>query len=443
MTKVVQISDDMGTNWYTFPGPSGDASRESAQITDTILGQDWASTEVGLVGWSYTAPAYFRGFAGYRAKISQAGTPTAIALPASGVANVTAVSSRGDQRRYQITAADQQLLDRTVTPAVTVDLPAGQVTSVAITAAGTGHAVGETFVFAGTTENGAGQITAVSGLGAITETVITAEGVGVANNAVATITTAAGAGATLTATATAAASALVDTVEEVDYLFGIITLSGVHTTGETARASYTYQPLVEEARAMSFTLSMTAETIDESNFKDVRPTSNDGHRILRQGLRTVSLDLTGIYTLQAPVATSPTDYPRILAARDEIVVEVNPDGNGLSRARGYFRLNNQAQSGEVGALEEETLTFNLRVPAGDIRPFGWEHRATTTMHQSVRIALDAYEDGEFVDARYLPDGTNGRRGRGFIADASLSSGMEEMNEFSVTVMGTGQETLVP
>lgn len=77
MAKVVQVSDDNGSTWYTLPGNGGEFSKESSSIDDTVFGQDYKSSEVGLIGWTVSAQAFYKGFAGYSADIKKAGSNTA------------------------------------------------------------------------------------------------------------------------------------------------------------------------------------------------------------------------------------------------------------------------------------------------------------------------------------------------------------------------------
>src|SRR4051812_20295592 len=82
MAKRIQISSDNGTNKYTFPGSKGEITKETGDIKDTILGQDYESSQPGLIGWSVTTDGLYKGFAGYVAKIMKSGTPTSMTAEA-------------------------------------------------------------------------------------------------------------------------------------------------------------------------------------------------------------------------------------------------------------------------------------------------------------------------------------------------------------------------
>lgn len=222
-------------------------------------------------------------------------------------------------------------------------------------------------------------------------------------------------------------------IEEIDYLFGIVTfVSGYSVTGPIT-VDGAYFPLSNLGKAQSFTLTQNADAIDNSNFGSVQ--GNNGYRTFEPGLRTVSLELTGFFD-------STADFSSELQNRNELIVEVNPDGGGDSLCRGFFRLVNQSQSGDVGALEEESVTFELNVPGNVATPFRWSHASASDIPDAVKKLLDAWEAESTVQARYLHDGANGESGTVVVTDMSLTSGLDAMNEFSVELQGSGEPTTV-
>jgi len=63
-TKTIQVSSDDVT-YYVLPGNTGDINFEGNQLDDTIFGQAFSSSETGLINWSVSGNAMYRGFAGY------------------------------------------------------------------------------------------------------------------------------------------------------------------------------------------------------------------------------------------------------------------------------------------------------------------------------------------------------------------------------------------
>ena len=76
-TKELRVSSDDVT-YFVLPGNTGDISFEGNQLDDTIFGQAYSSSETGLINWTVSGNAMYRGFAGYNSIIRRNGTtPTA------------------------------------------------------------------------------------------------------------------------------------------------------------------------------------------------------------------------------------------------------------------------------------------------------------------------------------------------------------------------------
>lgn len=342
MAKSIAVSTDDST-YYTLPGNTGEFNKEAAGINDTIFGQDFQSSEVGLINWNMSAQAFYKGFAGYIADVKKAGTATN--LVAQGM---TLVSGK----TYKVSDATKNILNPDAT------------------------------------------FTVLDGVTDVTDEVVS-----------------------------------------WNYLFGQLTFdSGFTPAGAiTIAATGGYYPVVTLGKANAFTLTQSSDTIDSTDFATAQ--ANDGHRTFQQGLKTVSLELTGFYDVA-------NDFRANLTDRDLLIIEINPDGNSKSVARGFFKIMSEGQSGEVGALEEESTTFELQVPDSDYLPFSWQFASDTTLHQSIRICLDAWLTGDEIYVKYLHDGTNGVKGTCIVNETSLSSGLENMNEFTIQFQGSGATTEV-
>lgn len=346
MAKRVRLSDDNGSNWYTLPGNSGSLRNEAGEIDDTIFGQDFESTQTGLIGAMIEANGLYKGFAGYVAKILKSGS-------ASAYSNEPMQLVSG--KTYEVTDTAKRVFDRT-----------------------------STLVFE---DNGS----PVAG----------------------------------------------SNIDNIDHLFGRVTFtSGYTPTTPITVASGSYLPLTQVGRGTSFNLTQTARMIDDTDFETAQ--GNSGHREYIYGLKTVQLDIGGIFA-------SANGYRALLDARSELVVEINPDGNSKSVARGFMKLINQGQQGDVGDQEVENVSFRLSVPdqADVVTPFKWLHASDTTLNQALQIALTSWEAGSIIDAQYLYDGTNGVAADALISDISLAGGLEVMNDFTVNTQLSGTLTAVP
>ena len=345
MAKRVRISDDAGSNWYTLPGNSAELSSEAGEIDDTTFGQDFSSTQTGLIGWTLSANALFKGFAGYSAKILKVGTSTTLTDEAMSVVS---------GKTYQITDSAKRVLNRAV--AVTVED-----NSVTVSAAN---------------------------------------------------------------------------IESIDYLFGRITFVSSYTPTTPITISGAYYPMATVGCANTFSLTQTANANDVTCPSEAQ--SNSGHRVFDYGLKNVSVELSGIYNAS-------NAFRALLAARTEIILEINPDGNGKTVARGFFKPTKTGQSGDVGDLESESITFNLSVPDNDAipYPFHWLIATDSTINTAIKKALESWEASALIDIAYLPDGTTGVKGDAVITDLTLTGGLEVMNEFTVNVQGSGALSAYP
>lgn len=349
--KEIQVSVDAGVTWRTLPGSTGAFNEETTSIDDTIFGNIYQSMEAGLISWTVTGEAIWKGFAGYKAKLKEIGSGTA--------ATGEAMTNESGQI-YAITDTTKEIWDR----------------ESAIT------------VYDGTTD-------------------VTSE------------------------------------VEWFDYLFGRLKFVDTYTVLGSVTIDVTYFPTAVLGKGNSYTLTMTANMIDNSDFPTVQ--ANGGFRTYEAGLRTVELEIGGIFDASVDAHTK-------LSNRATIIAEIDPAGDGLSVARGYFRMMSNGQSGDVGALEESTLNFSLNVPDDDqlYIPFGWKHDAGTTLSQAVQDMLNKWlhaTDNSF-EARYLPTGVTGAspldgvEGTVLLTDVSLSGGLEDMNVFTAEMQGSGAYTEV-
>jgi hypothetical protein len=224
----------------------------------------------------------------------------------------------------------------------------------------------------------------------------------------------------------------------IDYLYGRVTFISSYTPGGAVTVDGSYLTLTQIAKGQSFTLNQTAATIDVTDYETAQ--ANAGHRAYDYGLKTVSLEISGVYA-------SSNAYRALVEGRGEMIVEIGPDGNNLSVARGFFKPSRQSQSGDVGALEEEKLGCDLSVPDDPngvlAYPFAWLHANTSTLNAGIQAILAAWQNKTLLYARYLPDGTNGVVGQGVVTDTTLSGGLEVMNTFACKMAISGQLVAYP
>jgi len=349
--KAIKVSDDAGANWYTLPGSTRQFESAAEAINDTIFGNTFQSSEIGLITWGMSANAYFKGFAGYLARLKAPGTPTTTTGEAT-----TLLSGKS----YQIDATTKRIIDRSAS-------------------------------------------------------------IVVYDNAV---------------------DHTADVVS-IDFLFGIVTFASTYTVTGPVTVDYTYIPTTDLGSGQSYTLTMQAAEVDNSTFATVQ--ANSGHRTFEPGLRTVALEVGGVFN-------ATVNSRAALVARDELIVEIDPVGDGSSIARGFFKYSNVQQSGDVGALEAETLNLELNTPEDDNflieQYFSWQHTATT-LSTAVQKLLNAWlTESTTLLAEYLPQGAegqsplDGKKGSVIVTDVSLSGGLSDMNTFAASLRGSGAITEV-
>ena len=226
-------------------------------------------------------------------------------------------------------------------------------------------------------------------------------------------------------------------VESVDYLSGQVTFKAAYTPTGPITITGSYLPLAVLAKARGFQLTQTSAEIDTSDYETAQ--ANGGWRTYKNGLKTVKLEVTGVYD-----ATN--KFTTVMAARSLVIVEVAIDGASANSVfRGFFKRTAHSQKGDVGALEEQTLTFSLWVPDGDLvlAPFKWYIGAGSTLNASVKGIINAFQSSTGFMVEYAPeDDTEVYRGDCIVTEASLSNNFDGQNEFRVNVRGSGAATVV-
>ena len=225
-------------------------------------------------------------------------------------------------------------------------------------------------------------------------------------------------------------------LQSIDYLNGTVTFLASYTVTGAVTVTGQYVPTAVIAKSRSFQLTQTGAEIDTTSY-DVA-LANSGLRTYDPGLKTVRFETRGIYDVAQALTTA-------LFARTLLYIDVAPANDALTLFRGFFKRSNFTQSGDVGALEETNLTYDLFVPDGALveRPFGWYFGVGTTLNTALQKALGAWQNNTKPRIYYLPDGIAGHYGNAVVTEASLSNSFDGLNEFRFTFRGDGGLTAVP
>lgn len=350
-SKVFKVSlngGDSTPTWRELPGQSGSLNVNGENIDDTVFNPaGFSSIQPGLINWTMSTNALYRGLAGYNATIKKSGTSTLFEDEECSLVS---------GNTYQIDDITKRCFD--FSKAVIVYDDASPVNSDYYT---------------------------------------------------------------------------------IDFMHGKITFSGagIPSSGSSITVSGYYLPLATFSSAETFSLGMTANTRNRTSFNVAQ--ANGGFYVYGYGLRTVGLSLSGFYDTTYDIYT-------LLKERDFFVIEICPDGNGKSIARGVFVCASKSQDGPVGSDESESIEFSLYI-ANDVNgnaiiPFSWHHESDTTLPQVIRDIIYAWEEKVSLWGQYLPNGSEGNQGETIVTDCTLSSGISDMNAFNVSLQGSGELSVV-
>lgn len=224
-------------------------------------------------------------------------------------------------------------------------------------------------------------------------------------------------------------------VLNIDYLYGLVTFKPAYTVTGPVTITGKYIPLAVLAKAKGYSLTQTAAEIDTSTFEVVQ--ANGGWRTYDYGLRTVAMELQGLFDAADTFLTE-------MANRTLMYVDVSADGSPDTFFRGFFKRSSHQQTGDVGALEATTLHLVLAVPYTDylVAPFAWYFTNNTLMNVGLRNVINAWQNKTLVKVQYLPDGLAGQQYDAIITEASLSNAFDGQNEFRFSFRCSGAATVI-
>lgn len=219
----------------------------------------------------------------------------------------------------------------------------------------------------------------------------------------------------------------------VDYLNGEVTFSAGYTPTGPITVTGKYVPTTVLAKGKTFTLTQSANAIDTTVYETA--CANGGWRTHKPGLRTVNMEVTGLYDVTNGAALA-------LRGRAPLIIDASPDNSTTTIFRGFFKRQNRGQSGEVGALEEERQTFGLWVPDGGLvaRPFGWYFANNSALNRAVQDTIGAWQSETMVKVRYQDDpdvANSGHVGDAVVTECSLTNNFDGLNEFRFSFRGSG------
>jgi hypothetical protein len=139
-------------------------------------------------------------------------------------------------------------------------------------------------------------------------------------------------------------------IVSVDLFRGRVTFDAGYAIIGAITISATYIPMAELTGAYSYELQIGGDVMDDTDFERSR---NDGpFRTKIYGLIDVTVSLG---------RHSELDYlfQDAKMEREVVLIQINPGGIADSGYIGWFVVESVGQSGDVGALEDESISFNL------------------------------------------------------------------------------------
>ena len=524
MAKTIQFKrvqensrvNDAAGIFRTFPGSGGSFSAETADITDTILGQTFESNERGLIDWSVSTDGIYKGYPGYTCRISRAttekqGTNLATTrLTSSGTAgetkrvageDTTVWGFRINDKHKRVlkrpgigeTAKDIITLGGNVTPSGGTSRSADADDDIALVDYLSG------IVWLKNVNNGNITVTAkyydMESIARATDYTLTLSvtmrdetnftesslngsdptlSLGTGNGEIEFTTKDRYSGDKSSRYPGFSASIVIsgtDTALYTTYNKTTRTITINSATDSTGAATSTAKEAVTELNAIDDLVNdgvvityggvgtKVLEAASKTNFSggwtESAPTDDDdpdargGFMLYSPGLRTVGLSMSGV-TVPTRKFSSELDFRQALLDREELLIEVNPDGIAVGTGdddgvgfRSWMKFASASEEGDVGQTQTTSLEFTLTVPYDEEIPTPVALVGNIKrLPEAVLDAVDSWLNEEYQnEVRYLPSGSTdgtGIEGKVVISDLTLSGGLTAMNVFNVEMMGNGR-----
>lgn len=136
-------------------------------------------------------------------------------------------------------------------------------------------------------------------------------------------------------------------IASIDYFNGIVTLTEAPAEAIELDFAYVTKAAIGGSREYSYELG--GDVLDSTSFALAQ--ANGGFRTRAYGLHDVSVSISRNDDLSQKFV----DHKM---AREMVYIEVTPGGSGAT-LKGWFLLETDSHTGDLGALEGEDLTFNL------------------------------------------------------------------------------------
>lgn len=148
-----------------------------------------------------------------------------------------------------------------------------------------------------------------------------------------------------------------DTTYTVDYLFGEISFENPPAGAVTVDGQY--MPTLDVGGANTYSVEISGDILTDTDFKNAN--SNSGHQTKCYGLLDVAASVGRFDDSSKTLRDK-------LKNREDVLLEISISKNAET-IRGWFVVESAGSSGDLGALEAESLSFQLS--GNDVSNFSW------------------------------------------------------------------------
>lgn len=136
-------------------------------------------------------------------------------------------------------------------------------------------------------------------------------------------------------------------ITSIDYMTGTVVLASAPSG--TVRVSGAYIPTAVALQFRSYSLDLSGDVLDSTTFTETGD-ADQGFRKRMYGLHDVTLNLSGLHTSDRSILNSKLDREKVYVAVER------PDSSGFA---GWWHVNSDNLSGDIGSLESEELELSL------------------------------------------------------------------------------------
>jgi len=138
-------------------------------------------------------------------------------------------------------------------------------------------------------------------------------------------------------------------ISNIDYFNGIVTLSSAPTDPALVTIDGAFVTKVMIGGSKDYNFEIGGDILDNTSFQTAQ--TNGGWRTRCYGLHDVTVSISRYDDLTGK-------FRKHKSARERVYIEILP-GGGISALKGWFVIEASSFSGDIGSLEEESLSFNL------------------------------------------------------------------------------------